>query len=137
VGQRRTWRRASRLQHLAGPAFARAERPAAGKAAACRLAALCLASESDAMQRADIGDLFRQVAAGITLLEYRGAEQGTASEVIMLAVDQSIAVTPAHALSRRARAGPCPAVTSAAAAERADISSLCSSRRLSSRRTHD
>jgi hypothetical protein len=79
---------AERLPQIAGSFLTRAEQPAAGKAAASRLAALCLASEADGMDRTDIGDLFRQVAAGITLLERRAAGQWPAFEVIMLAVEQ-------------------------------------------------
>jgi hypothetical protein len=80
---------AERLQAGAGPFFARTERPTAGKATASRLAALCLASEADEMERTDIGDMFRQLAAGITLLERRATDQWPASEIIMLALDQS------------------------------------------------
>jgi hypothetical protein len=80
---------AERLQASAGPVFTRAERPAAGKTTASRLAALCLASEADGMERTDIGDMFRRLAAGITLLEHRATDQRPASEIIMLALDQS------------------------------------------------
>jgi hypothetical protein len=80
---------AERLELSAGPVFARDERPTTGKATVNRLAALCLASEADGMERTDIGDMFRQVAAGITLLERRATNQWPASETIMLAVEQT------------------------------------------------
>jgi hypothetical protein len=85
---------AERMQHGTEPVFARTEWPTTVKATASRLAALCLASEADAMERTDIGEMFRQVAAGITLLERRAADQWPASEVIMLAVEQSPLDTP-------------------------------------------
>jgi hypothetical protein len=78
---------AERFQQSAGSIFARAERPTADKATAARLAALCLAVEADGLERKDIGDMFRQVAAGITLLERRAAGKLRASEVIMLALE--------------------------------------------------
>ena len=52
-----------------------------------RMAALCLAAEADGMERQDIGDQFRQVAAGITFLQHRMAAKRQATEVIMLAVE--------------------------------------------------
>jgi hypothetical protein len=51
------------------------------------LAALCLALEADEMDRRDIGDMFRHVAAGITLLGRRATGQWPAPEVIMLAIE--------------------------------------------------
>jgi RecA/RadA recombinase len=75
-----------RLKQDAGPVFARTERPVPGKAPAIRIAALCLAAEADVMKLKEIGDMFRQVAAGITLLERRMAGERQAFEVIMLAV---------------------------------------------------
>jgi hypothetical protein len=41
------------------------------------------------MERTAIGDMFRQLAAGITLLERRATDQWQTSEIIMLALDQS------------------------------------------------
>ena len=83
-----SWRSAmaERLRRNAGPVFARAERPTPEKTATIRMAALCLAAEADGMERKDIGDQFRQLAAGITLLHRRGAVERQAIEVIMLAV---------------------------------------------------
>jgi hypothetical protein len=69
--------------------FNRTEQLTAEKAMAGRLAALCLAAEADGRDRKDIGDMFRQVAAGITLLEYRATGELHATEVIMLALEPS------------------------------------------------
>ncbi len=80
---------AERLQASARPVFTRIERPTAGKTTASRLAALCLANEADETEHTDIGDMFRRIAAGITLLEYRATDQWPASEIIMLALEQS------------------------------------------------
>jgi hypothetical protein len=84
-----SWRSAmaKRLGHNAGPVFARAERPTPENTAVIRMAALCLAAEADGMERKDIGDQFRQLAAGITLLQYRATGERPAIEVIMLAVE--------------------------------------------------
>lgn len=78
---------AKRMRQNAMPIFARAERPTPEKATAIRTAALCLAAEADAIQPKDIGDMFRQVAAGITVLEHRATGQQWPPEVIMLAVE--------------------------------------------------
>jgi hypothetical protein len=78
---------AERLLKNARPVFDRSERPTPEKATAIRMAALCLAGEADGMKRADIGDMFRQVAEGITLLEQRATDAWNAPEVIMLAVE--------------------------------------------------
>jgi hypothetical protein len=84
-----SWRSAmaERLRHNAGPVFARAERPTLEKTAAIRMAAICLAAEADWMEHKDIGDQFRQLAEGITLLQRRATDQRHAIEVIMLAVE--------------------------------------------------
>lgn len=78
---------AKRLRHNAGPVFARAEPPTLEKATAIRMAALCLAAEADRMERKNIGDQFRQVAAGITLLQHQATDKRQANEVVMLAVE--------------------------------------------------
>jgi hypothetical protein len=84
-----SWRSAiaERLRHNAEPVFTRAERPTPEKTAAIRTAALCLAAEADGMARKDIGDQFRQLAAGITLLQRRAAGERQATEVIMLSAE--------------------------------------------------
>jgi NACHT domain len=110
---------AERLQRSAGPMFARAQQPTAENATATRLAALCLASKADAIAYKGIGDMFRRVAAGITLLEHRTAGRLPTSEVIMLAVEnpafdtapppsqsQQKASSPARALPRGPQSDP-------------------------------
>jgi hypothetical protein len=42
--------------------------------------------EADREKREDIGDVFRQVAAGVTVLESRATGELPAAEVIMLAL---------------------------------------------------
>jgi hypothetical protein len=79
----------SHLRQIAEPIFARTQRPTPEKAAAIRTAALCLAAEADGVDREKIGDMFREVAAGITLLEHRAMGARQPAEVIMLAVDTS------------------------------------------------
>ncbi len=76
-------------QHLRGnalPMFMRGEQAERRKASASRIAALILAGEADRVKRDDIGDMFRQVAAGVTLLEGRMTGKRQATEVIMLAL---------------------------------------------------
>lgn len=85
------WTQAA-VQHLrreAGPIFARKQQPTPEKATAIRVAALCLAAEADGVERENVGDMFRQLAAGITLLEQRAMDIRQAAEVIMLAVETS------------------------------------------------
>jgi hypothetical protein len=80
---------AEHLRRRAEMVFAGVERPTPEKATAIRLAALSLAAEADAVKCRNIGDMFRQLAAGITLLEYRATGELRAAEVIMLAVERS------------------------------------------------
>jgi hypothetical protein len=47
------------------------------------MAAVCLAAEADGMDRMGIGDQFRQLAAGITLLQRRVTDERQAIEVII------------------------------------------------------
>ncbi len=91
---------AERLRQRAGPVFARAERPTPESATIIRITALRLAAEADDLQRKDIGDMFRQVAAGITLLERRATGELQAPEVIMLAFDQPVSEVPEAARHR-------------------------------------
>ncbi|MGH3801048.1 MAG: hypothetical protein ACRDTD_13090, partial [Pseudonocardiaceae bacterium] len=51
-----------------------------------RLTALCLAAEADAREASQLGDTFREIAAGVTLLQRRAAGQAVPTETIMLAV---------------------------------------------------
>src|ERR1700677_926896 len=77
---------AEHLTEDASPVFSRYEPPTAERATAIRVAALCLAGEADGKGREDLGDTFRQLAAGITLLEQRRSGRVSATEVILLAV---------------------------------------------------
>lgn len=78
---------AQRLERHAAPVFARAEPLTAEKATVIRLAALCLAQDADVMGSRETGDLFRHVAAGVTLLQLRASGTQSATEAIMLAVE--------------------------------------------------
>lgn len=57
--------------------------PYADTATAIRLAALCLADVRKANQ---LGETFREIAAGVTLLERRATGQAIPTETIMLAI---------------------------------------------------
>jgi hypothetical protein len=78
---------AKRLQQNAMPVFGRTERVTPEKAISIRMAALCLAGEADWTGRTDIGDKFRRVAVGVTVLEQRATDERWSPEVIILAVD--------------------------------------------------
>lgn len=52
-----------------------------------RLSALCLAAEADAMEQRDLGDRFRELAAGATLLARRVAGDAPTSEVMLLSAE--------------------------------------------------
>jgi NACHT domain len=82
---------AAHLLENAVPVFSRTERVTPEKAVAIRLASLCLAGQADGRKRPDIGNIFRQVAAEITVLELRATHEGRAPEVIMLARDEVLA----------------------------------------------
>lgn len=75
---------AENLMEYAGPVFAGIRRVEPEKASAIRLAALCLAGEADSLGdpgRTDIGEMFRQIAAGVTIV------QSWTSPMILLAVE--------------------------------------------------
>jgi hypothetical protein len=55
-------------------------------ATAIRLAALCLAVDADAREANQLGDIFRVLTTGVTLLERRGTGQAVLTKTIMLAV---------------------------------------------------
>ena len=76
-----------RLQQTAVVVFDRREQLTSGRATSMRLAALCLAAEADAQDQRPLGDAFREIAAGITLLERRTSGDGPASETIFLATE--------------------------------------------------
>lgn len=80
-----TQRVTSRLEENALPVFNRQLPLTANKATAIRLAALCLAAEADVHCPSPVGDTFRNIATGITLLERRSTGQAPATEIIILA----------------------------------------------------
>lgn len=57
------------------------------KASTIRIAALCLAGEAEGLRARDIGEMFRQVAGGVTLLEMAEEGEEPTLDVIMLAMD--------------------------------------------------
>ncbi len=77
---------ARNLQETALPIFTRQQPLTVDNATAIRLAALCLAAEADAREANQLGDTFREIAAGVTLLERRATGQAVPTETIMLAV---------------------------------------------------
>jgi hypothetical protein len=80
---------ADRLHHMAIPVFNRQKDPTAERATMIRLLALCLAAEVDAHDAGtEIGDIFREIAAGVTLLERRRSGQAAPAEAILLASDE-------------------------------------------------
>jgi hypothetical protein len=85
----RTWRAAitTRLDQAARPIFRRECPLTADFATSVRLAALCLASETDSPGQPEAGEAFREIAAGITLLQLRASGDHPATEMILLAVD--------------------------------------------------
>ena len=74
-----------RLQETAIPVFDRQQQPTPGTATSIRLAALCLAAEADALEERQLGEAFRKIAAGVTLLERRANGADPATETIILA----------------------------------------------------
>jgi hypothetical protein len=77
---------ARRLAEVALPVFCW-QRPLTPEAAiAVRVGALCLAAETDARALPDLGDLFRQIAAGVTLVERRTTGAAPTTEAILLTV---------------------------------------------------
>jgi hypothetical protein len=81
------YRAVNRLEEIALPVVARQQLPVDESASTIRLMALCLAAEADAFQARALGDRFRKVAAGITLLERRANGQAPITETIILAAD--------------------------------------------------
>ncbi|MGH3916672.1 MAG: hypothetical protein ACRDTC_25150, partial [Pseudonocardiaceae bacterium] len=74
------------LQEAALPIFTRQQPLTKDSATAIRLGALCLAAEADTRKADQLGDTFREIAAGVTLLERRATGQANPTETIMLAV---------------------------------------------------
>lgn len=76
---------ASNLEESALPIFNRQHPLNSDTATALRLAALCVAAEADARQAQQLGNTFREIAAGVTLLERRATGQALPTEAIILA----------------------------------------------------
>ena len=76
-----------RLRQTAVAVFVRREQLTPSGATSVRLAALCLAAEADAQDQRQLGDAFREIAAGITLLERRTSGDDPAPETILLATE--------------------------------------------------
>ena len=76
----------SNLEKTALPIFTRQQPLTSDTATALRLAALCLAAEADVRDANQLGDTFREIAAGVTLLERRANGQVPPTEMIILAV---------------------------------------------------
>jgi hypothetical protein len=55
------------------------------KATALRLTALCLAVQRDKVAKEVLGNRYRMIAAGVTLLERRAGRQSPVTETIILA----------------------------------------------------
>ena len=76
----------SNLEKTALPIFTRQQPLTSDTATALRLAALCLAAEADACDANLLGNTFREIAAGVTLLERRANGQTRPTEMIILAI---------------------------------------------------
>ncbi|MBT2229240.1 NACHT domain-containing NTPase [Nonomuraea sp. NEAU-A123] len=73
------------LRKTAAPVFGRRERLTSGPATTMRLAALCLAAEAGTRGANELAVAFRELAAGITLLERRSHGELPPTETIILA----------------------------------------------------
>ena len=73
------------LQGTAIPVFNRQEQLTSAGATSIRLAALCLAVEADDLDQSKLGEDFRKIAAGVTLIERRANGDDPATETIILA----------------------------------------------------
>ena len=76
---------AHRLQETASPVFNRQEQLTRDATTSIRLAALCLAAEADGLDQRELGEGFREIALGVTLLERRANGDDPAAETIILA----------------------------------------------------
>jgi hypothetical protein len=74
------------LQETALPVFTRQQPLTKDTATTVRLAALCLTAEADARKANQLGDTFREIAAGVTFLERRATGKAVPTETIMLAI---------------------------------------------------
>lgn len=77
---------ASNFAEIALPIFTRQHALTSDTATALRITALCLAAEADTRGTYLVGDTFREIAAGITLLERRSHHQTALTETILLAI---------------------------------------------------
>jgi hypothetical protein len=78
---------ADRLEEAAEPVLDRRRRLTTATATSLRLAALCLTGEAEALRDTRLQNAFREIAAGITLLERRASGAEPATEMILLAVE--------------------------------------------------
>ena len=78
---------ATRLQHSAAPVFERQQPLTPDVVTSIRLAALSLAAEADSLGLYEHDGTFREIAAGVTLLERRASGDNPATEMILLAID--------------------------------------------------
>lgn len=74
------------LEEVAVPVFARKRDLTPDTATAVRLAALCLAAETPTLRTGVLSQTFRQLAAGVSLLERRTTGQAECNETIVLSV---------------------------------------------------
>ncbi|WP_020673012.1 NACHT domain-containing protein [Amycolatopsis nigrescens] len=74
-----------RLERLAVPVFSRRQNLTPVTATAIRTGVLCLAVEADALGAPSTAEAFRQVAAGVSLLEQRWGSELSPTETIVLA----------------------------------------------------
>jgi hypothetical protein len=77
-----------RLEEMALTIFDRAQDLTQERARAIRLSSWCLATEADIRGSSELGDAFREIAAGVSLLEERLCGQYWPVERIILAVDR-------------------------------------------------
>jgi hypothetical protein len=84
---RRDWASdiARMLEKIALPIVEKREAVTSDIATAIRIAALCLSAEADDIDLHDVGDAYRHIAAGITLMERRANGDAPVTETIMLA----------------------------------------------------
>jgi hypothetical protein len=85
LGDAWAFRAASRFVEIALPIVTEPRLLTMENASTSRLMALCLAVEADAHQAHALGERFREIAAGITLLERRVMGTAPVTETIMLA----------------------------------------------------
>jgi hypothetical protein len=77
---------ARRLAEVALPVFCWQQPLTSDAAIAVRVGALCVAAEADARSVAGVGELFREIAAGVTLVERRTNGHAPTTEAILLTV---------------------------------------------------